>query len=216
MGIKQENNFTAKENRELFRKFRDGDLDARAAIIKGNINIIYYTLSKFFSTLDSEEYFDIGAIGLTKAVDSYDINKDYEFSTFAIRCIKNEILMELRKHNGDNKCISLNDIVNTSNNGDSLVIEDIISDPDDLIDDLIENVSYQTIVNKIFAMLNREERELLKLYFGFYGEKYTFEEIALMFGISYAGMRKKIIKICAEIKEKFKTCTLDIPPELLL
>lgn len=216
MAIKKEIALTGKQNRELFRKFKNGDLSARDEIITGNINIIYYTLFKFFKNLEPDDYFDIGAIGLTKAVDSYDVDKDYEFLTFAVRCVKNEILMELRKTKKDSECLNLNDVISTSDEGDSLLLDDILQDPDDLIDALVEKISYNTIINKIFAMLNDEEKELLKLYFGFYGKRYTYGEIAMMYGFSYSGMVKKISKICRRIKENIKINISEIKNDLLV
>lgn len=91
------NTLSSAKNRELFTKLKNGDTSVRDTIIKGNINLVYYTFSRYFKNLEVGEYEDLGLIGLIKAVDSYDVEKNADFATFSIICIKNEILGELKK-----------------------------------------------------------------------------------------------------------------------
>ena len=103
------NTLSSAKNRELFTKLKNGDTSVRETIIKGNINLVYYTFSRYFKNLEVKEYEDLGLIGLIKAVDSYDVEKNADFATFSIICIKNEILGELKKISKTKGDVSLYD-----------------------------------------------------------------------------------------------------------
>ena len=196
------NTLSSAKNRELFTKLKNGDTSVRDTIIKGNINLVYYTFSRYFKNLEVGEYEDLGLIGLIKAVDSYDVEKNADFSTFSIICIKNEILGELKKISKTKGDVSLYD-------GKPWLIEDnedmqlinCIPDSKDLIDDFISSVSYEKITSELFATLTDKEKELLKLFFGFYEKKYTQKEIASIYGVHQSHISRTITKICYKLKE---------------
>lgn len=166
------NTLSSAKNRELFTKLKNGDTSVRDTIIKGNINLVYYTFSRYFKNLEVEEYEDLGLIGLIKAVDSYDVEKNADFATFSIICIKNEILGELRKISKTKGDVSLYDgkpwLVKYD---EDMQLINCIPDSKDFIDDFISSVSYEKITSELFATLTDKEKELLKLFFGFYEKK---------------------------------------------
>ena len=84
---------------QLFKLSKEGSMEAREKIILHNIRLVTYEISRRFINFDYDksDLFSIGILGLINAVDNYDFTKDYEFSTFAIRCIDNEILMFIRE-----------------------------------------------------------------------------------------------------------------------
>lgn len=196
------NTLSSAKNRELFTKLKNGDTSVRETIIKGNINLVYYTFSRYFKNLEVGEYEDLGLIGLIKAVDSYDVEKNADFATFSIICIKNEILGELKKISKTKGDVSLYD-------GKPSLIEDdedmqlinCIPDSKDLIDDFISSVSYEKITSELFATLTDKEKELLKLFFGFYEKKYTQKEIASIYGVHQSQISRTITRICYKLKE---------------
>lgn len=196
------NTLSSAKNRELFTKLKNGDTSVRETIIKGNINLVYYTFSRYFKNLEVKEYEDLGLIGLIKAVDSYDVEKNADFATFSIICIKNEILGELKKISKTKGDVSLYD-------GNPSLIEDdedlqlinCIPDSKDLIDDFISSVSYEKITSELFATLTDKEKELLKLFFGFYEKKYTQKEIASIYGVHQSQISRTITRICYKLKE---------------
>lgn len=82
------NTLSSAKNRELFTKLKNGDTSVRDTIIKGNINLVYYTFSRYFKNLEVGEYEDLGLIGLIKAVDSYDVEKMLIFQLFPLFVLK--------------------------------------------------------------------------------------------------------------------------------
>lgn len=196
------NTLSSAKNRELFTKLKNGDTSVRDTIIKGNINLVYYTFSRYFKNLEVGEYEDLGLIGLIKAVDRYDIEKNADFATFSIICIKNEILGELKKISKTKGDVSLYDgIPWLIEDDEDMQLINCIPDSKDLIDDFISSVSYEKITSELFATLTDKEKELLKLFFGFYEKKYTQKEIASIYGVHQSHISRTITKICYKLKE---------------
>lgn len=196
------NTLSSAKNRELFTKLKNGDTSVRETIIKGNINLVYYTFSRYFKNLEVKEYEDLGLIGLIKAVDSYDVEKNADFATFSIICIKNEILGELKKISKTKGDVSLYDGVPwLIEDDEDMQLINCIPDSKDLIDDFISSVSYEKITSELFATLTDKEKELLKLFFGFYEKKYTQKEIASIYGVHQSQISRTITRICYKLKE---------------
>ena len=82
-----------------FEKMKSGDTKAREIIIKHNIKLVFNQVMKRFCNMpyEKKELISIGLIGLIKSVDTFDISKDRKFSSYAVKCIDNEILMFLRR-----------------------------------------------------------------------------------------------------------------------
>lgn len=196
------NTLSSAKNRELFTKLKNGDTSVRETIIKGNINLVYYTFSRYFKNLEVGEYEDLGLIGLIKAVDRYDVEKNADFATFSIICIKNEILGELKKISKTKGDVSLYDgLPWLIEDDEDMQLINCIPDSKDLIDDFISSVSYEKITSELFATLTDKEKELLKLFFGFYEKKYTQKEIASIYGVHQSHISRTITKICYKLKE---------------
>ena len=196
------NTLSSAKNRELFTKLKNGDTSVRETIIKGNINLVYYTFSRYFKNLEVKEYEDLWLIGLIKAVDSYDVEKNADFATFSIICIKNEILGELKKISKTKGDVSLYDgIPWLIEDDEDMQLINCIPDSKDLIDDFISSVSYEKITSELFATLTDKEKELLKLFFGFYEKKYTQKEIASIYGVHQSQISRTITRICYKLKE---------------
>lgn len=110
-------------------------VEEKNKLAEDNINVVYHVAKGFSNTgIDSEELVSIGLLGYAKALESYRKNRNTKFSTYAINCIKNEILYILKKekkHRVHN--ISLNKVLSTDKNGNDLQLEEILlnmSDPE--------------------------------------------------------------------------------------
>lgn len=129
-----------------------------------NIKLAYYIAHKWdvklLDKIEKEDIEGVCLLGLTKAVMHYDPNLS-KFSTFAIRCMDNEILMALRKvkHKLDTKVIS--DLSFVSDNGDYIPYSEIYAliDPYNAIDEWVET---QTL-NDALKMVRSKEREVIML-----------------------------------------------------
>ena len=82
---------------ELIRRSREGDKEARETLIEENMGLIHHVVKRFLGRgVEAEDLFQIGAIGLVKAVDRFDLSFDVRFSTYAVPMIAGEIKRFLR------------------------------------------------------------------------------------------------------------------------
>lgn len=171
---------------ELIRLKKENTLDSRTKIIEANIRFVKFLVEDFNCDFDQkEELFQVGLIGLIKAVDTFGVDKGFSFSTYAKKCIMNEISMYFRKNNKDKN--HLNDLNDFS---------DI-----DLEENYIEQEE-KIIILKMIKDLPEREREIILMYFGFYGKLYTQLEIANKFGIGQSYVSRLIKSIIVKFRKE--------------
>lgn len=91
---------TNAENKELFRQMKDGDKDAREKIISGNLRLVLSVIQRFGGRGEnSDDLFQVGCVGLIKAIDNFDVTLDIQLSTYAVPMIIGEIRRYLRDNN---------------------------------------------------------------------------------------------------------------------
>ena len=89
----------AGETRALLEKARAGDQEARQALIAGNLRLVLSVIQKFTGRGESmDDLFQVGCIGLIKAVDAFDLNQNVQFSTYGVPMIAGELRRFLRDH----------------------------------------------------------------------------------------------------------------------
>ena len=102
---------TAQEKEELFSRIRQGDMEARELYIKGNLRLVLSVIKRFSnSNENADDLFQIGCVGLIKAIDNFDTTLDVKFSTYAVPMIIGEIRRYLRDNNSIRVSRSLRDI----------------------------------------------------------------------------------------------------------
>jgi len=100
-----------EEKEELIRKIKNGDTEAREVYIKGNLRLVLSIIQRFSSSNENiDDLFQIGCIGLMKAIDNFDITQGVKFSTYAVPMIIGEIRRYLRDNNSIRVSRSLRDI----------------------------------------------------------------------------------------------------------
>lgn len=91
---------TSQEKEELFKKIKEGNLEAREEFIKGNLRLVLSIIQRFSSRVDNvDDLFQIGCVGLIKSVDNFDLSLNVQFSTYAVPMIIGEIRRYLRDNN---------------------------------------------------------------------------------------------------------------------
>ena len=89
------NNLKVLKNDEmnaLFEKFHNGDLTAKDELVNGNLKLVLSIISKYrYKNLDMNDLFQVGCIGLIKAVDNFDLSYGVMFSTYAVPLILGEV-----------------------------------------------------------------------------------------------------------------------------
>ena len=91
---------TNKENKELFLKIKAGDKSAREELINGNLRLVLSVIQRFGGRGENaDDLFQIGCVGLIKAIDNFDVSLDIQLSTYAVPMIIGEIRRYLRDNN---------------------------------------------------------------------------------------------------------------------
>lgn len=195
-----------KETRELFKQIKENDKYVKTKLAEHNIRlVIHEVMTKFNETnYDKKDLVAVGNIGLVKAINTYDLSKNVEFTTYATKCIDNEILIYIRKNKKDQQVESINQIVYNTADGNEFKIEDVLGADTIVEEEYIKQESYR-IIRKIINQLPSREKEITCLYFGFYNNKVHYQqEIADKFSISRAYVSIIIKKVLKKIKQELE------------
>ncbi|MBQ3782199.1 MAG: RNA polymerase sporulation sigma factor SigE [Lachnospiraceae bacterium] len=175
--------------------------EARATLVEHNLRLVVYISKKFDNTgVDVEDLISIGTIGLIKAINTYNIEKNIKLATYASRCIENEILMYLRRNSKTKLEVSIDEPLNVDWDGNELLLSDILGTEEDVISQNIENEVEKSLLLKALEQLSDRERCIVEMRFGINsqeGEEMTQKEVADILGISQSyisRLEKKIMK----------------------
>lgn len=195
---------TDAEIRECFEKYQLGYVSAKNVISEHNLRLLLFVAKRFRNTgYDFEELVSVGAIGLLKSIDTFNLSKGRKFSTYATRCIENEILMFLRVNQKHKYNKSFDEIISSDQDGSELKIEDILNDNSSNFVLDYEDAEMYRIVREIVEKLPDREKEIIMLHFGFYdGRIYTQQQIKKKLNISQAQVSRLEKKILEKIKRK--------------
>ena len=189
---------------ELVKNFQEGnDLSAKAKLIEHNLRLVMYIAKRFENNkLDIQDLISVGSIGLIKAVDSYNLDKNIKLATYASRCIENEILMFLRKASKSVNDLSLDDGLINDDEGNSLSLSELIPD-DKSISDEIENKDQKKFLIRTINKLNKREKIIMCLRYGLNGyDELTQKEVADIMNISQSYISRLEKKILSKLKQE--------------
>lgn len=174
-----------EEENECVLKMKD-DNKYRNKLIEHNLRLVAHIVKKFEGIYkDTDDLISIGTIGLIKGIDSYDSSKNIRITTYAARCIENEILMYFRSNKKYGNDVSLNDYIGVDKDGNSISLIDVIQDEDiDLSVKVSNSIDIEALI-KYLDVLKKQEREIIIKRYGLFNSKeYTQKEIAYEMGIS--------------------------------
>ncbi|WP_442870476.1 RNA polymerase sporulation sigma factor SigE [Aneurinibacillus sp. Ricciae_BoGa-3] len=188
-----------EEEEYLLGQLHTGDAAVRAMLIERNLRLVVYIARKFENTgINIEDLVSIGAIGLIKAVNTFDPEKKIKLATYASRCIENEILMFLRRNNKIKSEVSFDEPLNIDWDGNELLLSDVLGTENDIIYRDIEEQVDKKLLYKALDKLTDRERVIMQMRFGLNGEEEkTQKDVADLLGISQSyisRLEKRIIK----------------------
>lgn len=180
--------------------------DARKQLIEHNLRLVVYIAKKFDNTgVGVEDLISIGTIGLIKAINTFNPDKNIKLATYASRCIENEILMYLRRNSKTRLEVSIDEPLNVDWDGNELLLSDILGTDEDVIYRDIQTDVERSLLMTAIAGLTGRERMIIELRFGLNtagGEEKTQKEVADMLGISQSYISRLEKKIMGRLKKE--------------
>ncbi len=183
-----------------------GDKDARCKLIEHNLRLVAHIVKKFDNkNTDTDDLISIGTIGLIKGIDTYKKTPTVKITTYAARCIQNEILMYYRSNKKNQYTISLNDSIGYDKEGNEINLVDMLEDKNEDILDTIQIKDNINLLNKYMKKLNKREKEIIIKRYGLNNEKeLTQKEIADYLGISRSYVSRIEKRALTKILREFK------------
>lgn len=148
----------------------------------------------------------IGTIGLIKAINTFDMDKNIKLSSYASRCIENEILLHFRNLKKSSQNVSLEDAVDIAKDGNTLKLMDLLSIDDDFADNLDKKLNLQKINKYLTETLTKRELQIINLRYGLNGSKpLTQREVSSIMNISRSYVSRIEKKALEKLKARYDT-----------
>ena len=171
---------SSEEEEICITKMLNGDKNARNKLIEHNLRLVAHIVKKYDTKETmTDDLISIGTIGLIKGIDTFSGDRKTKITTYAARCIQNEILMHFRSQKKYGPTVSLNDAIGHDKEGNEINLIDVIKDKNvDLFEtlDLKNNIN---LLKKYLKLLNKREKEIIIKRYGLNNTKdMTQKEIA--------------------------------------
>lgn len=189
----------SSQEQKALEQLAAGENTARDLLITHNLRLVVYIAKKFETpSAGIEDMISIGTIGLIKAVNTFEPSKNIKLATYASRCIENEILMYLRKSSNRRQDASIDEPLNTDNDGNELLLMDVLTSDDPQVGEELERCAERDALRLAVRRLGARERRIMELRFGLNDEsEHTQKEVADTLGISQSyisRLEKRILK----------------------
>lgn len=175
-----------EEEEKYINLMLEGNKEARNKLIEHNLRLVAHIVKKFEKkNIDSDDLISIGTIGLIKGIDSYNNDKATKITTYAARCIENEILMYFRSNKKNLNNVSLNDSIGYDKDGNEINLIDVLKDNSPDINEVLHTKDNIKLLTKYLSLLTAREKEIIIKRYGLMGsDEYTQKEIAKQLKIS--------------------------------
>ena len=201
------NPLSEEEERECIIKFKqNGDIEAKNRLIYHNLRLVAHIVKKYSNAGEADDFISVGTIGLIKAINTYELDKGTQLSTYAARCIENEILMLIRMNKKHIGVYSLEESLGHDKDGNEITLQDIIgNDIDELSTTVESSIISEDLIKTLKESLTEREFKILSMRFGLNGTPaLTQLEVAEKLGISRSYISRLENKALKDIKEKIK------------
>ena len=197
---------SASEEKEYLERCKEGDEEAKNILILRNMRLVAHVVKKYQNVdYDMEDLISVGSIGLIKAINTFNPEKNIKLATYASRCIENEILMYLRRNNKTRMEVSIDEPLNVDWDGNELLLSDILGTDEDIIYRDLEDETEKSLLNHAISCLNPRERKIVELRYGLKdadGNEMTQKEVADLLGISQSYISRLEKKIMKRLKKE--------------
>ncbi|MBR0599462.1 RNA polymerase sporulation sigma factor SigE [Sinanaerobacter chloroacetimidivorans] len=197
---------SSEEEKNLLDQLALNNEDAKTVLIERNLRLVVYIAKKFENAgVNVEDLISIGAIGLIKAVNTFNPEKNIKLATYASRCIENEILMYLRRSSRTKSEVSFDEPLNIDWDGNELLLSDILGTDNDIVYNHIEEEVNRNLLVYALKKLTSREKQIMEMRFGLIsGREMTQKEVADKMGISQSYISRLEKKIIGRLRKEIK------------
>jgi len=195
-----------KEEKIELEKLKKGDVEAANKLIEHNLRLVAHIIKKYHSdSRDQDDLISVGTIGLIKAIRTFDSDKGVTLSTYAARCIENEILMYFRGQKRNNFEVFIDDPIDTDKEGNSIRLLDIICSEEDTMETISKLIENEKLRKYILNALTKRERTIIVMRYGLDNKKpKTQREVASIMKISRSYVSRIEKRALIKLKECFQ------------
>ena len=198
---------TSEEEADCLRRMEQGDRTARDRLVEHNLRLVAHIIKKYYAVQsDQDDLVSIGTIGLIKAVNTFDRAKGTRLSSYAARCIENEILMYFRSGRKSAQDVSISDPIDTDKDGNALTFIDVIACDDTIIDDLDLKLKAEKLRGYMDEVLTAREKQIIRLRYGLdTPAPLTQQVVAQRLGISRSYVSRIEKKALEKLRRRFES-----------
>lgn len=195
---------TPKQELEYLEKYHNGDMKAKEILINHNLRLVAHIVKKYSGTEEADDLISVGSLGLIKAINTYKPGFGTQLSTYAAKCIENEILMLLRVNKKHKNTISVEESLGVDSENNEINLLDIMYDEDENVEKSVENTILSQNLDKLLkTYLTKREYEIICLRYGLNNlPMLTQREVAKKLNISrsyISRLEKKAIYILRDV-----------------
>lgn len=197
---------SAAEEKKCLEEMAQGSAAARQKLIEHNLRLVAHIIKKYYTSQnDQEDLISIGTIGLIKAVDTFNAEKGIRFSSYASRCIENEILMFFRSGKKSAQDVSINEPIDTDKDGNTLTLMDTMAVDDTIIDSIDIKMKSEKLYGFLDRSLTQREREIICMRYGLEGRRPLPQRVvAKKLGISRSYVSRIEKKALQKLRAEFE------------
>lgn len=173
------------EERRYFAEYKAGNREAYDILVKHNLRLVAHIVKKYNNAGEADDLISVGSIGLIKGIETFEPDKGCQLTTYAAKCIENEILMYIRSNKKHRQAVSLFESVGTDKEGNDIALMDVIPQPTDTFADIENSIVMEKVKQIMDEHLSGVEYDVIALRYGIKDNTaYTQSQVAKKLGIS--------------------------------
>ncbi len=191
------------EEEYYLKKYFEGSKEAKDKLIEHNLRLVAHIAKKYSSSeQELEDYISIGTIGLIKAINSFSEEKGFKISTYASKCIENEILMNIRWSKKTKSDISMDSVIGSDKDGNDMrLLDTLVLNEKDPIETIYNSILTKQMIEYINTKLEPREKEIMVMRYGLNNNiSKTQQEVADILNIS----RSYVSRIETKLQKKLE------------
>ena len=160
---------TPEEERAYIERYRNGDREAYDMLVKHNLRLVAHIVKKYNNAGEADDLISVGSIGLIKGIETFEPDKGCQLTTYAAKCIENEILMYIRANKKHKQAVSLFESVGTDKEGNDIALMDVIPQSGNSYDNIENNIVLEKVKEVMKRVLTDDEQDVINLRYGLNG-----------------------------------------------